>query len=216
MNEKEWMQQWCSNELGKVKLLEQNKVINQTNQLDSEGQKQEGGAADSMWKSLVCQWACMAVFRNLSVKLRWRKTEIILALSTFAINRLILREHLYSLNWHTPDLHSGQTNFPFGASAREMQARWKAPQHCPSQRSSSPVFSHTWDRKIPFPFKDDAKINVCWGYISSVNFTGGAELLEMKAYYSKIQKKYLDMSKFYPPVCLFTLNLLWKWVFKLL
>lgn len=28
-----------------------------------------------------------------------------------------------------PDLHSGQINFPLGASAREMQGRWKAPQH---------------------------------------------------------------------------------------
>lgn len=33
------------------------------------------------------------------------------------------------LNTDAPDLHSGQMNFPFGASAREMQGRWKAPQH---------------------------------------------------------------------------------------
>lgn len=38
-------------------------------------------------------------------------------------------EFLVSVVVSSPDLHSGQTNFPLGASAREMQGRWKAPQH---------------------------------------------------------------------------------------
>ncbi len=59
----------------------------------------------------------------------------------------------------TPVLHSWQINRPLGVSVRPMHCRWKAPQHCPSQRSSSPVFSHTWQtfsfNDAPPPFSPD-------------------------------------------------------------